>query len=208
MGRIDHYSINPPTTQETPMFKTNRYVRDAGVYDVLEHNPNHPFVVVSYSVFKRSILQQWHDLVEGGMTFIAQIDDPYESSAEMLEEVIMNTELRVFADNGASLPDGHPMKESVDVAVDGFKVYNDIFRGVHDIMGHVLAGSSFGPKGEEGAWLAHKQTLPRLAWPALWCETRGQTAWTNFADDHETVPLKDRPFGAQKAGLVPLTIVS
>lgn len=186
----------------------SRYLMDAGVYDTLAHSPGHSFVIVSYSVFKRAIKQQFEELVEGGITFLPQLEDPYANSREMITEVQEHFRLRVYADHGATLPDDHPMKERVEAGVDGISVYNDLFRAVHDILGHVAADSSFGPNGEERAWRAHQATLPRIAWSALWCETRGQTAWTNYAGDHQGYPLKDRPFGEQKAGLIPALYVS
>jgi hypothetical protein len=42
---------------------------------------------------------------------------------------------------------------------------------------------------------------------ALWCETRGQSAWTNRHADHAALPLKERPFATQKAGKVPAKLV-
>ncbi|MEU2203597.1 hypothetical protein AB0P19_06865 [Microbacterium oleivorans] len=181
---------------------------NAAIYDVMQHAPDHAYVVASYAAFKRVMMQQWRELRQGGIQFIASLDDPYSNSQEMFEQVLKRHELRVYADNGAGLPEDHPMKEPVDSGVQGFLVYNDVFRGVHDIMGHIVSGGSFGPNGEEKAWRAHRQTMPPLAHNALWCETRGQNAWTNFAHNHSELPLPERPFGEQKVGLVPSFIAS
>lgn len=175
----------------------------ASIYDVLTHQPDHAFVMASYAAFKRIVMRQWNELCEGGLVFIASLDDPYGSSQEMFKDVEQHGRLRVLADNGASLPDDHPMKEPVPGGIPGFAVYNDIFRGVHDVMGHVISGGSFGPNGEQKAWESHRATMPRLAYNALWCETRGQNAWTNYAHHHATLPIAERPFGEQKVGLVP-----
>ena len=175
----------------------------AGFYEAMPHEPTHAYVIASYAAFKRTILKQWEQLREGGLVFIASKDDPYTSSAEMMEDVLVRQQLRVFADNGATMPDDHPMRERVDAGVDGFGVFNDLFRGVHDVMGHVVSGGSFGPKGEKRAWQSHRDTMPTLAHNALWCETRGQNAWTNFAPGHSVLPLPARPFPEQKSGLVP-----
>jgi hypothetical protein len=180
---------------------------NASIYGSMKHEPTHAYVLASYAAFKRIVMYQWEQLRDGGLIFIASTDDPYKDSAEMRADVEQRLRLRVFADNGMTLPDDHPMREHVDAGVDGFVVLNDIFRGVHDIMGHVIAGSSFGPKGEQKAWEAHRSTMPVLAHNALWCETRGQNSWTNFADNHEVLPLADRPFGEQKVGLVPSVFV-
>lgn len=176
----------------------------ASFYEGMEHNPNHAFVVATYATFKRVVLRQWEELRSSGITFIASLDDPYPNSKTMRADVEDNCRLMVYADNGATLPDDHPMKQKVDAGVEGFTVFNDIFRGVHDVMGHVVSGGEFGPKGENAAWLAHRDTMPKLALPALWCETRGQNLWTNFWADHAKMPMPERPFGEQKVGPVPM----
>jgi len=180
----------------------------AGLYDMMPHQPDHAFVRVSYAAFKRVVIQQWEELRAGGITFIASLDDPYGNSAEMMADVIDKMQLRVYADNGVTLPGDHPMKEHVDSGVEGFDVFNDIFRGVHDIMGHVASGGTFGPNGEKLAWEAHRSTMPPLAYNALWCETRGQNAWTNFAHGHDKLPAPERPYGEQKSGLMPALFAS
>jgi len=181
---------------------------NAAIYDGLEHNPDHAYVMASYALFKRIVMKQWSELIQGGITFIASLDDPYNNSQEMFDDVQRHRQLRVYADNGTGLPSDHPMGELVHSEVPGFLVFNDVFRGVHDIMGHVVSGGGFGPNGEEKAWLAHRRTMPTLAHNALWCETRGQNAWTNFAHNHYTLPIPERPFGEQKSGLVPASIAS
>ncbi len=177
-------------------------------YESMEHTPAHAFVLLSYSVFNREIMRQWRELIEGGVEFIASGDDPYPNSRAMFEDVLMHNRVRVWTNNGEHLPDNHPMKEVVDSGVEGFTVLNDVFRGVHDVLGHVASGGEFGIKGEEAAWQMHRSTLSPLTHGALWCETIGQNKWTNFTYDHESVPLKDRPFPEQKSGLVPKVILS
>ena len=180
----------------------------AAFYDCAEHDPTHSYVALSYMVFKREIVRQWNDLCEAGLKFIPNIDDPYSNSAQMFEDVQINGTLRVFADNGATLPDDHPLKEEIPFRIKGFEVYNDLFRAVHDVMGHVASGGQFGPIGEEQAWRAHCKTLSRIAHNALWCDTRGQNAWTNFSNHHADMPISERPFPEQKATLVPQFLLS
>ena len=185
------------------MIKREETLWGASIYESMEHNPRHAFVLASYGAFRRVVLAQWEELIDGGFHFIAGQNDPYSDSASMMQEVEETLSLRVFTDNGASLPSDHPMKQKVESGIDGFEVLNDVFRGVHDVMGHVISGGSFGPKGEQKAWSAHRNTMPRLAHNALWCETIGQNLWTNYNSGHELLPLSDRPFPVQKVGLVP-----
>lgn len=178
----------------------------ASLYEGMQHNPNHAYVIASYAAFKQVVMQQWHELREGGIQFIASSEDPYKNSVEMMRDVRENQTLRVWANGADHMPNDHPMKERVASEVEGFETLNDVFRAVHDIMGHVVSGGNFGPDGENKAWLAHRATMPLIAHNALWCETKGQNVWTNNAFDHPQMKLRDRPFPAQKSGLVPMFI--
>ena len=58
---------------------------------------------------------------------------------------------------------------------------NEMFRAVHDYMGHVAPGSTFRPDGEEIAYATHAQTMSPLAQMALLSETRGQNSLVNYS---------------------------
>jgi len=106
----------------------------------------------------------------------------------------------------SQMPADHPMLEQVADYGTGL-VYNDIFRAVHDVNGHVASGGNFALSGEYLAWLTHRDTYSQGALSALWCETRGQSSWTNRWADHASLHLAQRPFAAQKAGMPPYTLV-
>jgi hypothetical protein len=93
--------------------------------------------------------------------------DPYESSADMFDRFYSTGTLQVFK----TQPGLHPIWSDDD---------NDRFRAVHDLLGHCAWANSFGPKGEDAAYLSHIATLPRWTWPALCSETRGQNATFNY----------------------------
>lgn len=200
-----------------PTFRTGP--RDADAYDTMRHDPEHPTVRASYASLATAIAGQWNGLTFGGaFRFVASTDDPYARSADMLADVDRAT-LHVFTDGGASLPIDHPMMAAptawgcVGAEAIGFRTMNDVFRGVHDVMGHYAAHraglpASFGPVGEYNAWVEHFKTLPAAAYLALWCETRGQNAWTNFYDDHAELPIADRPYVEQRAGIPSLPLMS
>lgn len=61
---------------------------------------------------------------------------------------------------------------------------NEQFRAVHDYFGHLgtKKPNTFGPQGEENAWLAHRQMYSPLAEPAMTSETRGANSWVNYVD--------------------------
>lgn len=180
----------------------------AHFYETMDHSPDHAFVKVSYAAFRDVVMHQWHHLREGGITFIAMDENPYPDSKAMMVDVRQNLQLKVWCNGGDHMDDDHPMKQKVESGVDGFVVLNDVFRGVHDIMGHVYANSNFGPTGEDLAWKAHRETMPAIAHSALWCETKGQNAWTNFTPAHRHLKLVERPFPTQKSGFIPPFLAS
>lgn len=204
------------TTTQHPTFVTG--ARDAEAYADMAHDPNHPEVRRSYESLATAIVGQWMGLRAMGFAFRASKDDPYANSREVFDAIDRAT-LSVYADRGQSLPFDHPMRMSpiafgadVNTAAEGFVTLNDVFRGVHDVMGHWRAWkagecASFGPIGEYNAWRSHWETLPAQAYLALWCETRGQNAWTNFHANHAELPLKDRPYVDQRAGIPGLPLV-
>ena len=83
----------------------------AFAYDAMAHIPNHPAVRKSYDSLAVAIVGQWNGLLTAGFAFIASQDDPYANSADMLSDAVVRR-LRVYADGGETLPDGHPI--SVD----------------------------------------------------------------------------------------------
>lgn len=114
----------------------------------------------------------------------------------------------------------HPMLTPTGVVVDGVELLaNDLFRVVHDVFGHAKEGHQFGPVGEERAWLEHYRMFSPLALPALTAETRGQTSWMYFGEhvrdasgsviargEPGWLPVPDRPFAEQKAGVLPAEV--
>lgn len=74
---------------------------------------------------------------------------------------------------------------------------NDIFRIVHDIMGHYAFKNSFSQQGEIKAWLIHRSMMDSKGWVALWTETRGQNACFYYGK-YKDIEIKKRPFPVQR----------
>ena len=203
------------TATTHPTFTTGPLHAEA--YDAMTHDPEHPTVRASYAALSTAIAGQWNGLRHAGFEFEASSNDPYASSWAMLEDACAGG-IRVFTDGGASLPSDHPMQAAptvwgcIGAEAIGFRTMNDVFRGVHDVMGHAAARregliASFGPVGEYNAWVQHARSMPSMAYLALWCETRGQNAWTNFHANHAELPLAERPYVDQRAGIPSLPLV-
>lgn len=207
--------------------------RAAYAYNDMQHDPearhigrygvgNHQVSIKeSYEMFIDTILWQWKWMIDAGLRVGFVDGEPYSSSMDMRSYVANYSHIRVRRTVGSDYDDRdgtegrdeHPMFQSyyVDLSTElgdtGRIMANDIFRAVHDVFGHVRAQAGFGPDGEALAWLSHRQTMPPEALPALWCETRGQNAWTNFYGNHSAQPLSKRPFATQKFGAVPWSLV-
>ncbi len=181
----------------------------ANVYESIEHNPRNREVAESYAVFTRETIQQWDALSRRYKVDFFTGDPAYANSAELFEDLATGHAFSLLTGTDHGMPADHPMLQGVVVAPWEYvgdvapRVINDIFRVVHDVNGHGTSRGSFGITGEMNAWLAHRMFYSPAAHLALWCETRGQAAWTNAYGNHAELPLADRPFATQKAGLVP-----
>lgn len=187
-------------------------VAHANYYDRLQKNWSQE-VRESYRALGEILVQQYRLMIQAGMKIQWVEGEPYPNSAAMRRDVGENHNLRVRKTWGKDYNDLedplHPMNQAVNIDNhdDGHRMLmNDLFRAVHDVFGHYASRSSFGPDGEALAWLTHRSTMPEEALIALWCETRGQNAWTNHFFDHNDRAMVDRPFAAQKYGFVNSTL--
>lgn len=215
-----------PVRQRMPHLTDADDIAAAHIYANSLHEPNHPRVARSYRAFRRHVAAQWNVLNAAGYRFEpwhGEDEQPYADSAAMLADLRDNKHLfyyrtEVSQHTEGALPPDHPMAQIVTLTrADGTEqrlVANDVFRAVHDTMAH-SEGHQFGPFGEKRAWWTHRSSLPREARLALWCETRGQVAWTN-AGPHMTrtdetgrqrllrrgedgwIPITQRPYAEQK----------
>lgn len=167
--------------------------RGRAIADAYEALPEFdPKAKPSYDALNAETAEQYQRIQDAGYKIEFVDGDPYASSAEMMADVRDNKRLKVFKTGEGQ---EHPFMTPEQ---------NNIFRAVHDFFGHAKEGNQFGPNGEETAWRAHSAMYTDDAVPAMTTETRGQNSWVNFREglDPKT-PLKDRPFAAQKAALLP-----
>lgn len=158
----------------------------------------------SYKSLGDVLVAQYDALREIGIEFVFVSGEPHSSSRTMFAEIAQRrlTVRKSLGDDYTDIDPGHPMAREV-ITIDGDMLLNDVFRAVHDVLGHYAIRASIGQDGEAMAWLHHRSLLPRITHQALWCETRGQNTWTNFWDDHQSLPNRERPFAVQKFGSVP-----
>lgn len=187
---------------DTPQASDRKH---AILYNSLACDYSHPAVHSSYRILVDHLMEQYKLLCDNGIVFTFTKRGT-STSRDLFSAMEKKHPISVLLTSAAgALPEDHPFLADSGVSYDAHHLcINDIFRAVHDIVGHYVPNATFSPQGEFRSWIAHMTTLPQDAWLALWCETRGQNASTNFSGDVNYRPRHERPFAPQKAGFVPL----
>ena len=194
--------------------------RIADHYEEAKHDPNDPKVKKAYTALANETVDQWKSFQKAGYTATPWTGkgQPYANSAEMMKDVRDNKHLYYFPTESGfgtekNTPAENPMLEASGVNFNGAEnvPVNDVFRVVHDIVGHGANGYEFGPKGEFNAYLEHSRMFSDSAKPALAAETLAQNSWVNFGPhlrdaegnlakkgEQGYVPVTERPFAEQK----------
>jgi hypothetical protein len=180
----------------------------ADVHQAAAHAPFEFRTLESYRALITEINEQFQLFAQSGYRISIWRGDgqPYRDSLEMRADVRHHHRLFVYPTSGMS-PD-HPL---APMAMDGWS-WNDVFRAVHDLVGHAATGFQFGPVGEENAFRFHATVHSAAAIPALAAETRLQNCWVNFGphlrdacgnlirqDEPGWIPPSTRPYAEQKA---------
>ena len=197
--------------------KHGRTIADA--YDQMKHDPENPEVKSAYGALIKETSQQYEDLIKGGLKIDKVTDESnaYRNSAEMHRDVLEKNHLNYFPTEAGFGPEGknkdHPMLQQTKYKDPEGKpmLANDMFRIVHDINGHVRGEpSGFGPRGEQQAYLTHKQMFSSTANKALFTETAGQNNWVNFnkkSGESNRKNPRNTEYAEQKAGLLSPNII-
>lgn len=185
-------------------------------YQAMQHNPNDPATRAAYEAMANETLAQWEVLKKSGLKvqFVKPGQPhPYPGGPkEALADLRDNNHLWVdptsegFGNASDFDPTGNPLLRPTGEVIDGHPVVvNDIFRIVHDALGHGTEGGNFGPRGEENAWLSHSRLYSPEAVGAVTSETRGQNSWVNYGPHGEANRANPREtvFADQKTGLMP-----
>ena len=190
---------------------TNKSKDIAKMFDEMVHNPNDPEVKAAYDALNKEIVEQYDKFIKAGFTPSKIVgENPYKTSKDLFAD-IEKKKLQYFPTNegfGSStngLTD-NPMLKGSGRFIDGEELLNnDVFRIVHDLVGHGANRNSFGALGEEIGYQAHKQSLSPLAQKALTTETRGQNSWVNYGPHGETNRANpaNTIYADQKIGLLP-----
>lgn len=198
-----------------PLFDEDRARRIAEAYERMQHAPNDPKVKRSYDAAIDETLAQYRQLKDAGydFEFIKPGEgDPYAPSPALgYLDLRDRGHLYVFpTESGfgtlSEISDNPLLRRVGKIGDLPNATANDAFRIVHDMYGHFGPGNPFfRHKGEERAWLHHKQMYSPEALPAVTSETRGQNSWLNFGpfgDRNRTASGVDTIYADQKSGLM------
>jgi len=155
------------------------------VYDEAVDCAGDPRVAVGYQALKAETAAQFAAMVSAGLAVRPWLgdDQPYRSSRDLRAQVTTAGALFVFLTRRGhgkltGVTPGHPMCRDSGVVIDGEPLlYNDLFRAVHDGIGHVLYVNDFSLSGELQAAFAHMRMYSPRAVAALLTETVGQICW-------------------------------
>lgn len=212
----------PPT--EYVKADPERATRIANAFDEEKSDPDNPAVKASYAAMAKETLAQWDVIKKTGLK-VEWVKpgqtDPYAASPRLAALDVSEhnhwwgfpTDLGYGDGSKESTPaKDNPLLKATGEVIDGRKVVvNDVFRIVHDMMGHLKEGNGFRADGEENAWRSHASMYSDLARPAMTNETRGQNSWVNFGPYGETnrhASGADTHFAPQKIGLMPEWVVN
>jgi len=214
-------SYEPPT--EYVKVDPARATKIAAAFDQEKHDPNDPKVKASYAAMAKETIAQWKALEKTGLK-VEWVKpgqkDPYAMSPRLAAlDVSENNHWWGFpTDQGfgsgpeaAAYEKDNPLLAKTGFKIDGRDVVvNDVFRIVHDMMGHMKEGNGFRADGEENAWQSHVAMYSEAARPAMTNETRGQNSWVNYGpygETNKTASGEDTHFAPQKIGLLPDWVV-
>lgn len=210
--------IGRPNEQlrDYPAFDEDRARKIGQAYEDMQHAPNDPRVKRAYDAMIDETLAQYRRLPPYEFSFLKPGEgDPYaHSPAQGYLDLRDNGRLRVFPTDagfgtlGELDVSSNPLLKRVGKIGDlDNATANDAFRIVHDMYGHFGPGNPFfRHKGEERAWLHHKDMYSPEAVPAMTSETRGQNSWLNFGpygERNRNASSADTVYADQKTGLLP-----
>jgi hypothetical protein len=182
-----------------------------------------------YECFKLETDEQYEALRSAGLIVRPWLGEgqPYANSHELRHRVRSEGTLYVYLTANGHGPEGadphrleHPMLEPSPHTIDGITLtYNDLFRAVHDLFGHVMHPNTFRIEGELRAVKSHLTMYSAELAPVVLAESAAQICWFYFgphldraADTAATgagagAGAQERPYPPQKVLVMPARLV-
>jgi hypothetical protein len=172
IGRSYEIMADASKQQKDAVF--NAYVNDPEFAPIIQQfkiKDYDDLVAKSYQQLEKETVQQFRKLPLR-LQFHTGSGN-YLNSAEAIRDMILHGNLTVYKGG-----DRHEFLHNIDK--DTGLNSNEMFRAVHDVLGHGIRGNSFGALGEEIAFGSHSQMYSPLARIAMTSETRGQNSFVNY----------------------------
>jgi hypothetical protein len=158
-----------------------------------------------YARLKAESLNQFRLVQDTGLRIQPWLasGQPYRGSRDLIARLAESGVLYVYLTRdghgrGKSAAD-HPMCEPSGIRVRGVDfLFNDVFRAVHDLFGHVMYGYSMGVMGEFRAAFCHMAMYSGPAHPILFSEQISQICWffygPHLEDPSGRLPARGEPW--------------
>jgi hypothetical protein len=176
----------------------------------------------AYELFKLETLEQFESLLAAGFTVRPwqRGGQPYATSRELRARVADERALYVYMTADGHGPDDghtdsdhincgdHPMLELSGYSINGVAfTYNDLFRAVHDLFGHVLQPNAFSIEGELCAVMSHLTMYSGDAGRVVLSETAAQICWYYYGPHLLGTAGEARRYPPQKVLVMPKRLV-
>lgn len=197
----DNYKKSRGLTNEPVYIKVDQdFFKELSDYhrDAVDDRSNRE-MKASYRAFLDETKSQYKALVDAGYTIEPWMGEgePYGVDSNAVREDVINNKHLYYLRSKSATGDGNenesaesylPFEDS-GITINGDQVLmNDLFRAVHDIMGHVMAHNSFSTQGEYDAYHTHAPMYSEKAQKALFLETVVYNAW--YSENKNYAPRK------------------
>jgi hypothetical protein len=175
-----------------------------------QHSPDDAATKKAYNALVKETSSQYKFIQKSGLEIEPWEGEgePYKNSKEMIADIESGHYYYLKTDaayGSGKEPDGIMLAPSKHKDSTGRDLLNnDVFRIVHDLMGHTGNKWQFGIRGEFNAFASHADLYSEAAFPALMSETLMQNAvvaeknYTRNADTYKLTKGKEIEFADQK----------
>ena len=180
-----------------PFLKRDEEVKKVEAY--IYENYKETDLSESYKYLKKSFIKEYEFIKNNTNIVIEPFEkkgQPYNNSKEMFDNIDKDHYYYFKTEYTKDSNNNNSVNESMLEIYDN-KPLNDIFRIVHDIIGHYAFENDFSQDGEIRAWYISRSLMDKRGWTALWTETRGQNA-TFYYGKYKDIEISNRPFPEQK----------
>lgn len=190
--------ITTPQTDINKVFKAEDVDAIARMHEEAKDGSQDPRVIESYRAFMKETLDQYNALVAAGYKmepFLGE-GEPYGVDSKLVRKDLNENKHLSYLMSESAIGDSpmttlkdYILLEDTGIVINGKKVpYNDLFRAVHDVMGHGIYNNSFSTQGEYKAYLTHSNMYSEKAQMALFLETVVYNAY--YAKNGQFAPRK------------------